>query len=312
MSDIYIPRWIVGCFGGVEVGKVHKLLIVLFIAAVLSLAIALLAPLIMVRAANPSVADPDNGVWSVGAMYINAYSVCQCPATSLQCRDDAASYILTLPGFRQDFLLADGAVTDLALIDKTYGGADDVYADNVDLLLFTGHGTTDCMYVCTSRISCCVTPSMMRLGDKDLEWFIIDSCKVLKSMYDNLTGSPWIKAFSGLHAVAGFATTAPDFDATYACIFSWCFKTGEACGLREKYFVNYFSNGESFATAWLRATREALSYMDSEYKPIIPCVFGPWDDKTQSYGIYDAPYRGYLTNDVRNPVYFMGVCTVIN
>lgn len=49
-------------------GKAHKPFIVLFITAVLSLAIALPAPLITVRAANLSVTDPDNGVWSVGAM----------------------------------------------------------------------------------------------------------------------------------------------------------------------------------------------------------------------------------------------------
>ncbi|MEM0311680.1 MAG: DUF6345 domain-containing protein [Ignisphaera sp.] len=307
---IYIPPLNSSMLGGVEMGKVHKPFIVLFITAVLSLAIALPAPLITVRAANPSVTDSDNGVWSVGAMYINAYSSCQCSANDLQCCDDAASYILTLPGFRQGFLLADGAVTDLALIDKTYGGADDVYADSVDLLLFAGHGDVDNLYVCNSRFGCCVTPSMMRLGDKDLEWFIVDSCKALKSMYDDLINSPWIKAFKGLHAVAGFATTVPDVDATYVCIFSWCFRTGYACGLREKYFVNYFSSGETFATAWLKATKEALSYVGFE-EPIISCVFGPWDDKTQSYGIYDAPYKGYLTNDVYSPVYFMGMCTTI-
>jgi uncharacterized protein DUF6345 len=87
-------------------------------------------------------------------------------------------------------------------------GTDTSYSDNVDIMFFSGHGSTSGMFFGKSaNDDGTARPSDMRLGNKDLEWLVIDACKLLNSsdVFSRLEDS-----FVGLHYMLGFHTTCSD------------------------------------------------------------------------------------------------------
>jgi hypothetical protein len=90
-------------------------------------------------------------------------------------------------------------------------GDDHNYVDDVDAMFYCGHGfqggfTFENQYGPSDKN---VTPSEMQLGDRDLEWLILESCQVLR---EDWTGSSWTaiwgQSFNGMHAMYGFHTNA--------------------------------------------------------------------------------------------------------
>ena len=279
----------------------HRVLIV----AVISLVAASYVPFIVI-ASSPSIGDDsgssDDGVWEVGALWVNDYSdnCCTCSAQSnLECCDDGASKLiegLTSNGFVERFNLGDCSAWKTHIVDSSLGGLDQYYADGVDLLLVSGHGSPLGFLFC---VGCYAEPSEIRLGDVDLEWIVFDACEVLSTVARNIATTPWNSVFKGLHAMLGFNTTVWDSDVN--CFLGICLPV---CGKREELFAQYLVSGYDVVNAWRRATIEAV--MDPS---VWAGGYGPWDQVTQSYGIYDAPYANppFMTRDVSNPEYFMGM-----
>lgn len=277
----------------------------IFMLMLLTMSLIVLASLLSGTAASPGVGDNsgvnDDGQWEVGALWINDYdnACCDCTAQTLVCCDDGASkliQVLASNGFTQRFNLGDCNAWSTHLIDESSGGLDRYYADGVDLLLVSGHGSPLGFQFC---VGCSVGPSVTRLGDNDLEWVIFDACEILSTVAEDIASSPWNNVFNGLHAMLGFNTTVPDAD--MECFLGICIPV---CGEREELFAKYLVQGYDVINAWRRATIESIK--DSS---VWAGGYGPWDPATQSYGIYDAPYADppFIINDVPNPQYFMGM-----
>jgi hypothetical protein len=87
-------------------------------------------------------------------------------------------------------------------------GTDQVWADTVDIVFFSGHGSSaGPMFGIDSKDDGRAKPAEMRLGNTDLEWAVFDACQVLErdGVFDRLR-----PAFKGLHYVLGFHTTCRD------------------------------------------------------------------------------------------------------
>lgn len=92
---------------------------------------------------------------------------------------------------------------------KSLGGGDHLYADDVDLLFYAGHGLTPgthgatdySLALCYNKKKHRAKQSEMFLGNKDLEWFITFTCNFCKGSMSQLGHMA-----KGLHALCGFST----------------------------------------------------------------------------------------------------------
>lgn len=109
------------------------------------------------------------------------------------------------------FCSYDAMVTVDEFRGKSLGGYDHLYADNVDLLFYIGHGLTPnthgakdyCFALCYDKKEYRANQSEMFLGNKDLEWFITFTCNFCKGSMSKLGHMA-----KGLHALCGFSTGA--------------------------------------------------------------------------------------------------------
>jgi hypothetical protein len=89
-------------------------------------------------------------------------------------------------------------------------GADKVWADTVDIVMFSGHGSpSGALFGIANRDDGLARPGEMRLGNVDAEWAVFDACEMLArdGVFDRLR-----PVFRGLHYVLGFHTTCRDED----------------------------------------------------------------------------------------------------
>lgn len=103
------------------------------------------------------------------------------------------------------------------------GGKDDKYADNVDLLIYSGHGlkpgghgSSDYAFALNGKHnSKYAKQPEMYLGNRDLEWLVTFTCNFLESKNLNTIGH----MAKGIHAICGFETTViltPDMGSVFA------------------------------------------------------------------------------------------------
>lgn len=93
--------------------------------------------------------------------------------------------------------------------DNTLGGIDNSYADNVDSVLYTGHGWPGGFTFNTNQRDTEIVPGDARWGNKDLEWLNLESCQVLRDTtgtFDHF--GRWGQVFQGLHLMNGFHDNA--------------------------------------------------------------------------------------------------------
>lgn len=92
---------------------------------------------------------------------------------------------------------------------KSLGGKDDQYADNVDLLFYSGHGLKPNCHGASDyslaldydRSKKYAKQSEMYLGNKDLEWFITFTCNFLKGGLSKVGHMA-----KGIHCICGYQT----------------------------------------------------------------------------------------------------------
>lgn len=116
-------------------------------------------------------------------------------------------------------------------------GTDTTWADNVDIVFFSGHGSpSGFLFGVAGNDDGQATPGEIRWGNKELEWIALDACQVLErdGVFDRW-GWP---VFKGLHYMLGFHTTCSD----------------EA--KRGRYFAEYLNDGWPVRDAWIKAAKE--------------------------------------------------------
>ena len=107
------------------------------------------------------------------------------------------------------FLFHDINAWEWDFKDKRYvsTGSDDRFADNVDILFYTGHASSVDFYFCdSSHDDQRLRYDEAHWGDKELEWLIIAACGPL---YDH-NWNNWEHAFDGLHLLMGYGSRSAD------------------------------------------------------------------------------------------------------
>ncbi len=129
-----------------------------------------------------------------------------------------------------DFRWKDDLAWEKDFKDSALGGSDSSWIDDVDLALFAGHGNKDGIYFGVNQSDLQAHYNESTLGDKDLEWLIMDACQVLKDSAGKWNRWGW-PVFEGLHYVLGYSTNTFDKDsrgedfAKYAMKHSWRVKS---------------------------------------------------------------------------------------
>ena len=117
------------------------------------------------------------------------------------------------------------------------GGTDTTYVDDVDIVFFSGHGSTNGPFFgVATHDSGTATPGEVRWGDRELEWIALDACDVLavNGVFDRWG---WDR-FKGLHYILGFDTTTSDESK------------------RGRYFAEKLNAGWRVRDAWIHACQE--------------------------------------------------------
>lgn len=117
-------------------------------------------------------------------------------------------------------------------------GTDQIWADTVSIAMFSGHGNTaGFLFGIADKDNGNTAPTEMRLGNKNLEWLILDACNVLER--DNLNVFNRVKpAFKGMHYILGFDTV-----------------TGDEAH-RGEYMADYLDDGDRVRDAWRKTCQE--------------------------------------------------------
>ncbi len=166
---------------------------------------------------------PIQNTRKVGAEWVNDYSYAFSPnRTSLQyCSQNAREFynILTLtqgaspPNFifgdggawDRDFEQSFNRLEDDAPIDFL-GGDDDIYAEKVDILFFSGHGNQDgLLFGVPNQDNGEAKYDEIQLGQGGkLKWFAIDACRILEEAAPGASAFRWGRTFKGLRQMLSF------------------------------------------------------------------------------------------------------------
>jgi hypothetical protein len=121
-------------------------------------------------------------------------------------------------------------------IGNPQDGTDTIWADNVDMVFFSGHGNQQGPIFGKTIDNGQATPTEVSWGNRDLDWVALDACQVLErpGVFDRW-GWP---VFNGLHFILGFHTICAD----------------EAN--RGRYLAENLNNGMTVREAWIRACQE--------------------------------------------------------
>ena len=169
--------------------------------------------------------------------------------------DNAQGFYNTLQGVKR-FQFGDDLAWDQDFEESGVGspssGSDQIYADDVDIAFFSGHGSmSGGFFGVATHDDGTAGPGELRLGNRDCEWVIFDACEVLAwdggNVFSRCGG-----AFAGLHYILGFDTTCGD------------------SGDRGRKFADRLNSGWRVRDAWIQACTETegsgtqLAYMRAD------------------------------------------------
>jgi len=148
------------------------------------------------------------GVVDVGTEWLGpAYGLNGSPANAAGFATGAAA-----AGIPVRMNWGDNDVFASDFIDPSKGGDDTHWADNVDLMFYTGHANGD-GFVTGNRGqvggSSFVSYDKALWGNTDLDWLVVAACGPLQGIQ---TGDlrRWLPAFGGLHMLLGYAQVTSD------------------------------------------------------------------------------------------------------
>jgi hypothetical protein len=115
-------------------------------------------------------------------------------------------------------------------------GTDTTWADDVDMVFFSGHGSPGGFLFGVKTDDAQAKPKEIQWGDRDLDWIVLDACNVLErdGVFDRW-GWP---VFKGLHYILGFHTTTSD----------------EAD--RGRLLAQYLNAGWTVRSAWIKCCQD--------------------------------------------------------
>ena len=179
----------------------------------------------------------------VGVEWINNFPGPCTQNTLSYCDETSVGFLngMVSRGHVQAFNWGDGNAWERDFRDPANGGDDTRWADDVDFVHFSSHGSTSTANVFSGwfgsqRDNCTWTSSRARLGNSNLEYLCIDACNSIELTRDPV--ATWHGAFQGLRMVFGFTDTVSDS--------WWTGGRGNDSGRRA-------GNGDRLTGAWLDA-----------------------------------------------------------
>jgi hypothetical protein len=156
--------------------------------------------------------DPDDGEdFEVGIEWVKYYNGRPCDDHNLLYTKLDAQYLanklVNKLGWTKNFEWGNGDAwaSDFLINDENY-------ADAVDLMYFSGHGTYGQFNFSHMSPGCQVHyGDCTRLwGNSDLEWMAISACRSLRQGWDHEVWDGWLGCFDGLHMILGWSTNSLD------------------------------------------------------------------------------------------------------
>ena len=175
-----------------------------------------LAAVICLNSPVITMADNDAGAKEIGIACVGDYSSWNGKLDDLKspiniANDFANEFADDDKNWKVKFKHLNNLVWETDFKGKILGGEDHIYADNVDILIYSGHGikpnkygSTDYAFALnTKKSSKYANQSQMYFGDRDLEWLVTFTCNFLASKDLDTIGH----MAKGVHAICGFETT---------------------------------------------------------------------------------------------------------
>jgi len=149
------------------------------------------------------------------------------------------------------FGFANNSVWETDFKVEGLGGADYLYADNVDLMLFSGHGSSNGFYFGTWNDDPQLHWTEAQWGDQDLEWIIIDACCVLNNADNNVWNRWGWPVFKGLHYILGYSSTTYDVNTRGRDFIKYATMYGYS--VRNAWYWSTVISEDGTTAAYLRA-----------------------------------------------------------
>lgn len=159
-------------------------------------------------------ADADGSSVQIGTEYIGSYGLFAPVSSDLSAAESAATgadrqIMLGNPNWSSKFVYGNSDVWEKDFKSISKGGNDYRLADDVDLLIYTGHGvrpnshgSSDYALIMNNKNdSYYANQGDMSLGDRDLEWFITFTCNFTNGTMDQIG-----RLASGVHQICGYRT----------------------------------------------------------------------------------------------------------
>jgi hypothetical protein len=202
-------------------------------------------------------------------------------------RPQAEGFYDTLSATRT-FAWGDDLAWDQDFEQKHVGtpaaGTDTTWADDVDMVFFSRHGSPGAFYFGTAIDDSTAKASEIRWGDRDLEFIVLDACNVLER--DGVFERWGWPVFRGLHYILGFHTTTSD----------------EAD--RGRILAQYLNAGNTMRSAWIKACQDTEN-SDTEWAYLRADAPGTDTYDDHWWG------KGVVSRDPRHPsilFYARGAC----
>ncbi len=214
---------------------------------------------------------------TIGAEWVNKYH--GLGSNLSYCDNDALGFFHKLDGTRE-FAYGNDRAYDQDFEHQDVGqppaGTDAKYADRVDIMYFAGHSFPGTLvFGRTDFDDGFAKIEELRLGQKNLKWLVLSSCKFLK--YDRKILFRMKPVFSGLHYILGFHTVCSDSKH------------------RGEIFASKLNSKTSIRNAWLQAC------IETESSDTV-CALIHVEEKNSESKTYNDHWigKGYVAPDPRN------------
>lgn len=172
------------------------------------------AVLLLLNVGYAYAGNDDANLKEIGVEWVNNYHGQPGWNDLTLCDDDALGFLNTMAtkGFTSSWNFGDDNAWEIDFERQTLGGRDNLRADDVDFVYFSGHGRFDSFRFGVDHdgdgtYAFQVHFSEAEWGDGDLEWIILSACETLSFG----TVANWHSAFdSYLHGFCGFSTAMYD------------------------------------------------------------------------------------------------------
>lgn len=160
-------------------------------------------------------ADDDGSLVQIGEEYVQYYSGSPLQAagdrmSSASGSNASGNIIYANSNWGLKYRWGNSDVWEKDFKSSSLGGNDYRLADDVDLLIYAGHGVVPGSSYGSSDYALCMNNQNnsfyarqgdMRLGDRDLEWFVTFTCNFTRGTSNEIG-----RMFNGLHALCGYKT----------------------------------------------------------------------------------------------------------